>query len=240
MQAIKNQLDTLEEKCTTPGAGLCKDVSTVQTQVTELVSIMNEIAMKDEEGMVHLKHETVTNLLNDVGRAQHMLDIIVGFLHITQKKVDSLEHQTAKNAAKLMKDTIIFGGVCVIDEESEIDAVKWFITNLMGITVRSRDILAAEQMGRGYTRIVQGKEINFPPPVKVRCTERFANTIMDNATSLGGKSDEEGGFKYYVKRSMPESQRATHDKYVALMQECRSQNMNAQSEEDIVNYYISR
>ena len=136
---------------------------------------MNEIAMKDEEGMVHLKHETVTNLLNDVGRAQHMLDIIVGFLHITQKKVDSLEHQTAENAAKLMKDTIIFGGVHVIDEESEIDAVKRFITNLMGITVHSRDILAAEQMGRGYTRIVQGKKINFPPPSK--CAAQNASPI---------------------------------------------------------------
>ena len=74
----------------------------------------------------------------------------------------------------------------------------------------------------------------------MRCTECYANIIMDNATSLGGKSDEEGGFKYYVKRSMPESQRATHDKYAAQMREYRSQNMNAKSEEDLVNYYISQ
>ena len=55
MQAIKNQLDTLEEKCTTPGAGLCKDVSTVQNQVTELVSIINEIATKDEADIATLQ-----------------------------------------------------------------------------------------------------------------------------------------------------------------------------------------
>ena len=195
IQGIKARLDALEEKCMTPGSGLCKDVSTVQTQVLELVSILNEIAVKDEEGTVHFKHETITDLLNDVGRAQYVLDIIVGFLHITCKKVDSLEHQTAETAATLMKDSIIFGGVRMIDEESAIDAVKRFITNLMGITVRSRDILAAEQMGKGYSRIINGKEINFPPPVKVCCTERFATIIMDNATSLGGKMDEEGGFK---------------------------------------------
>ena len=46
---------------------------------------------------------------------------------------------------------------------------------------------------------------------------------MDNATSLGGKSDEEGGFKYYVKRSMLESQQATRDKYAAQMREYRLQ-----------------
>ena len=107
-----------------------------------------------------------------------------------------------------MRNQLIFGGVKNVQDEPAMDSLKTFLHNIMKLTPENRDILDAECLGNGYSKIVQEKEIFFPGPIRARCSSYFAQLVMDNASQLAGKQDQEGGFKYYVHRSHPEPHRA--------------------------------
>ena len=119
-----------------------------------------------------------------------------------------------------------------------MDAIKRFLSNIMHLTPRSTDIFEAEQLGKGYTRWVRGRDINFPPPVRVRCSETFAAKVMNNAGSLAGKADESEGFKYYVKRSLPEAQRAIRDRRAGEVRQYKIDNAKAKTEADKTTFHF--
>ena len=62
---------------------------------------------------------------------------------------------------------------------------------------------------------------------------------MDKVSILGGKSDEAGGFKYYVKRSLPEPHRALKDRFSNQIKKYRIHNNKATTEEDLIKYYFT-
>ena len=153
--------------------------------------------------------------------------------------MESMDSRVIANTANSMRNSIIFGGVRVQEEESVVEAVKRFLSTFMNLTPRNYDIYDAEQLGKGYTKVIRGREINFPPPVKARCSEYFAAKIMDNANLLGGRQDPAEGFKYYVKRSRLEAQRALHDKHTDNVKNFREQNAAATSEAEKVKFYFT-
>ena len=223
----------------TEGCGLPAKVKALEEKNKKLQETLDEIAFTDDEGMVHLKHDDILEMKAHIDNLRRGQETAAGFLHITRKQVEDLDSKVNVNTANRMRNTLIFGGVRVNDDEPVIDAVKRFLTNLMNLSPKGHDVLEAEQLGKGYSRIVKGKEINFPPTVRARCSENFAAKVMGSATVLGGKSDEREGFKYFVKRSRPETQRALRDKYAADVKKYRTQNLDAETEAEMTKYHFT-
>ena len=156
------------------------------------------------------------------------------------KELTYLDHRTTMNAAKLMKNNIIVGGVQTSpDLPPPREAFIAFLHNLLQITAQDNDILDVVALGGGYTKLIEDREVHFPPPLKANCSELLASRIMNNASKLKGKSDQEGGFKYYVKRSKPEPFCAVHEKYAQQVKQYREQNENAETDEEKTDYYFS-
>ena len=187
-------------------------IENLEKENSRLKAIVDDLAEIDEKKTVKLKHFDFVEMKVDIEHLKYFQETTTGFLTITEKRIDSMDSRVIANTANSMRNSIIFGGVRVQEEESVVEAVKRFLSAFMKLTPKAYDIYDAEQLSKGYTKVVKGREINFPPPVKVRCSEYFAARIMGNANLLGGRQDPAEGFKYYVKRSRPEAQRALHDK----------------------------
>ena len=139
-----------------------------------------------------------------------------------------------------MRNTLIVGGIRVPNSQTPTEAFQAFLHNLMQITADDNQILEATTLGEGYTKWIKEKEVHSPPPPpRVRCTESLADNIMQHAGRLKGKTDQEGGFKYYVCRSKPAAHRAVRDKHSTQIQKYREQNEQATDEEDKTVYYFS-
>lgn len=236
LKTINDRLLTLESACLKNDAGLPLKIAAIEQAQEKTRKTLKQIAVREEDDNLRLVHPDLIDMQQGIGKLEYEAETTAGFLEITRKRVESVENKTAINAANWMRNTIIFGGVRCFDGEDAKDAIKRFLSNLMDITAKNADIIEAEIMGKGYTRRVQGKDIDFPPQVRVRCTEYFAAKVMANASSLGGKSDDQGGFKYFVKRSRPESQRALRDKYADEVRRYRNKNFHATTDADKTKY----
>ena len=169
------------------------------------------------------------------------IETIGGFLHTISKEVKSLHHRATMNSAKLMRNTLIFGGVRSTDGEPPLDSLKVFLNNFLQIIPQDEDMWDIEKLGTGYTCWVPVKqrEIWFPPPIKAKCTESFANRIMKHSYLLGDKEDEEFQFKYYVHRNMPEAHCAIKDKYYTDIKKFREDNRTADEGEPKTSFYFN-
>ena len=222
--SVTVHLAKVEAACTCLDKGLPLKIAEMGTEITQLKGLIDQIATIESGQVTSIKTDDIAELKTEAFYNQKDLRLVAGFMHRMERKVDDLDHRSNMNKAKLMRNTLIFGGVRSTEEEPALDALKKFLHNIMKIKTKSSDIMFAEFLGSGYTRIIREKEIRFPAPVRARCTERFANTVMNNATRLGGKKDQEGGFKYYVRRSMPEGHRASRDKHLKEVQKYRIEN----------------
>ena len=176
-------------------------IESLEKENNRLKAIVDDLAEIDEKKNVKLKHFDFVEMKADIEHLKYFQETTSGFLTITEKRIDSMDSRVIANTANSMRNSIIFGGVRVQEEESVVEAVKRFLLAFMKLTPKNYDIYDAEKLGKGYTKVVKGREINFPPPVKVRCSEYFAAKIMGSANLLGGRQDPAEGFKYYVKRS---------------------------------------
>ena len=235
-------LATVETACTCSNEGLPLKIVQMGMKITKLRGLINQIATIEDSKVTSIKMDDIAELKTEAFYNQKDLCLVTGFMHRMERKVGDLDHCSNMNKAKLMRNTLIFRGVCSTEEEPALDALKKFLHNIMKIKTKDSDIMFAEFLGSGYTRVIRDKEIQFPAPVRARCTERFANTVMNNATRLGGKKDQEGGSKYYVRRSMPEGHRASWDKHAKEVQRYRIENRKKKldSEKTTVRFEGSR
>ena len=214
-------------------------IESLERENNRLKAIVDDLAEIDEKKSVKLKHFDFVEMKADIEHLKYFQETTTGFLTITEKRIDSMDSRVIANTANSMRNSIIIGGVRVQEEESVVEAVRRFLLAFMKLTPKTYDIYDAEQLGKGYTKVVKGRAINFPPPVKVRYSEYFAAKIMGNANLLGGRQDPAEGFKYYVKRSRLEAQRALHDKHMDDVKNYREKNEAANREADKVKYYFT-
>ena len=210
-------------------------------QLENLEKKVNTFAEIREDGEVVLKHPEITDIKEELSDLKEDVETITGFMHTMSKEVKSLRHRANMNSAKLMKNTLIFGGVRYQEEEPAYDALVMFLNNFMQLFPGDDDILDAERMGSGYTRWVEKKsmEITFPAPIKARCTEAFATKVMRNSYKLGGKEDEEFHFSYYVRPSMPEAHRAIRDKHYKDIKSFKERNSAATNDEPKISFFFN-
>ena len=192
-------LATVEAACTHSNEGLLLKIAQMGMEITKLQGLINQIATIEDGKVTSIKMDDIAEFKTEAFYNQKDLHLVAGFMHHMERKIGDLDHRSNMNRAKLMCNTLIFGGIRSTEEEPALDALKKFLHNIMKIKTKDSDIMFAEFLGSGYTRVIRDKEIQFPAPVRARCTEKFANTVMNNATRLGGKKDQEGGFKYYVR-----------------------------------------
>ena len=189
------RIAALENKCSdTDPQGYSAQLKTIENR-------LEKISEEDAEGTVSIKQsEEFYTLQSDVGYLQRNVGTISGYMHIMDCQVKSRDHRSTMNAAKLMRNTLIFGGVRSTPEQPPLEALKIFLTNILRVNPGPDDIIEISYLGKGYTRWVpdENKEIPFPPPIKAKCTDAFAARVMHASPSLSGKKDEEYRFKYYV------------------------------------------
>ena len=233
--SVLERIQSVENKCDPLRA------DSIPFQVSILEEKMDRIAEINDDGEVLLKHPDVEDIREDLAVVKEDIETIGGFLHTISKEVKSLHHRATMNSAKLMRNTLIFGGVRSTDEEPPLDSLKLFLNNFLRIIPQEEDMWDIEKLGTGYTRWVPAKqcEMWFPAPIKAKCTESFANKVMKNSYLLGGKEDEEFQFKYYVRRNMPEAHRAIKDKYYNDIKKFREDNRNAEEGDPKTSFYFN-
>ena len=67
--------------------------------------------METPEGEVILKASNFTELQEEVEASQRDVSTLSGYVHIMGKEMTALEHKTTMNVAKLMRNTLIIGGL---------------------------------------------------------------------------------------------------------------------------------
>ena len=204
----------------------------------ELKAKFEKIVQETPEGSFILKTADFVELQDDLVASQRDIATLSGYVHIMGKEITYLDHKMLMNAAKLMKNNIIVGGVRTSPNHPPKEAFMAFLHNLMHINPQDHDVWEVEVLGEGYTKWVQDKEIQFPPPLRARCSEFLASSIMNNASKLIGKRNQEG-IKYYVKRSKPVQHRAVREKNSHLVKQYREENDKAEKDEDKTEYYFS-
>ena len=160
---LTNRVTTLESQCSKDDTGLPLKIKQLEAKQAAMEEVIQAIAYKNPQGEINLKHKDIVNLQRTSKKLAQDQQTTAGFLHITRKNVCSISEKVNMNLAKIMRNTLIFGGVRSTEEETAMTAVKRFLTNLMELNPRSADLLEAEFLSKGYTRRVKGKDINFPP-----------------------------------------------------------------------------
>ena len=64
------------------------------------------------------------------------------------------------NSAKLLKNTLIFGGVLSTEDQPPLDALKVFLKNFLQIEPADEDMWDIAKLGIGYTQWVAKKKRN--------------------------------------------------------------------------------
>ena len=204
----------------------------------ELKAKFEKIVQETPEGGFTLKTADLMELQEDFAASQRDIATLSGYVHIMGKEITYLDHKTLMNATKLMKNNIIVGGVRTSPTHPPKGAFMAFLHNLLQINPQDYDVWEVEVLGEGYTKWIQDKEIQFPPPLRARCSESLASSIMNNASKLKDKKNQEG-IKYYVKRSKPVQHRAVREKNSHLVKQYREENDKAEKDEDKTEYYFS-
>ena len=197
-RGYENRLVTLENLCNVRSAtGFSKKINKITEDLIKVAEIR-------EDGEVILKPPALDDLKIEVATLKRTMETVKGYVHTLSKEVKSVDRRAVMNSAKLMKNTLLFGGVRCMENQSPGDALQDFLENRMQIVPEPGDVMEANTLGREFKKWVGDNEIVIPPPIKAQCTEGFAHKVMKNASILAGQTDEEYGFKFYVRRSMPE------------------------------------
>ena len=232
---ISARLDTLEQQCNTEGRGLLQEIKTLKDNLEKVQDELYKIANFSNGDPVLITPD-IQDLRNDIFLAQKDVEVVTGRVHCMGQTVEALDHRSTMNAAKLMRNQLIFGGVKNLNDAPAIEALKVFLRNIMKIVPEDTDILDAFPLGTGYTKRVRNKDITFPPPIRARCSAFFAQKVMNNAFKLAGKQDQEQGYRYFVKRCRPESHRAIREKHSADIRSYKEKNKKATTAADITNF----
>ena len=169
---LSQRVGTLESNRAPSGAALDPALA---ARVKSLEKKFNTLAEIKADGEVILKHPDIEDIKEDLHMVKEDIETITGFMHLMSKEVKSPQHKTNLNSAKLMRNTLIFGGVCMRDEESPLDAITAFVNNFLQLFPSDDDILEAEALGNGYTKWVEkkGMEITFPPAYQSQMLRSF-------------------------------------------------------------------
>ena len=229
------------ENCLAKVEKLCSDSEETGflTRLCHLDQKLQKVAEIKEDGEIILTSPDIQELRADVSLLRKDVDTISGFMHVMSRELKAVDHRATMNAAKLIRNNLIFGGVRSNEDQPAEDALTAFLTNILQVPPGQDDIIEAEKLGKGYSRWVDGEELHLPPPIRARCMEVFAAKVMRNAPSLWGKKDEVGKFKYYVRHSMPEAHRAVRDKHYEEIKIYKDRNYNRQEGEPRTDFYFN-
>ena len=215
------------------------------TTETDIVSRLESLEKKFEqitdtnEGELVVKMPDLEDMESDIGILRRDVNTISGYVHVMDRSIKSVDHKSTMNAAKLMRNTLIFGGVRSTAEQSAEEALRIFLNNILKVKPGQDDIIEASKLGTGYKRLVDNEERNFPPPIRARCSDVYAAKVMRNAHTLYGKQDEEFHFKYYIRYSMPEAHKAVRDQHAPAIREYRSQNATRGENDPKTTFYFN-
>ena len=238
---VLDRIKKLEDQGAQKTTVALPDSSPVFSRLQVLESKMDKLVDLTENGDIVLKHPEFTEMKEDAAATRDDVETLSGFMHLMSKEVRSLDHRATMNSAKLMKNTLIFGGVISQEEADPEESLNTFLMNFLQIAPQQEDMWDIEKLGNGYKRWVPARqeEIWFPAPIKAKCMETFANKVMNNSYKLGGKEDEEHHFRYYVRRSKPEAHRAAHDKYYNDVKHFKDKNRNLKEGEIATAFYFN-
>ena len=231
--SFARRLTAVEKLCSST------DPQGLGTKLNAIQDKLDKIADVNSDGGVTLKIEDINYLQSEVGILRNDVDTMGGYIHTKGRNLQSVEHKTTMNTAKLMRNTLIFGGVRSSEDQSATDALKVFLVNILQVPPGPEDIFEAVKLGRGYTKWVVDCEIHFPPPIRARCSELFAAKVMKYAYTLDKKQDEELHFKYYIRYSKLEALRAIQDKHSDDIKQYKETNVSRGVGEPKINFYFN-
>ena len=79
-----------------------------------------------------------------------------------ERALTDLDHKTTTNAAKLVRNNIIAGGVRT-NATLPPREVLAFLHNLLHIKPHPGDLMEVDTLGGSFTKTIQGVEVTFPP-----------------------------------------------------------------------------
>ena len=234
-KSLDARVTKLEKECITEDNGLNLSIKNIRADIATLRADLDKIADFSKQDPI-IKTSDMGDVKADVYYALRDLETVSGEVHVLGNKVRSIQHRSTMNAAKLMHNQLIFGGVKNRHGAPAEMALKTFLKNIMKLVPDEEDILEAEALGSGYKKRIWNRDIHFPPPIRAKCSEYFAQKVMRNAFKLAGKKDQEQGYKYFVKRARPEAHRAVQDHFAKDIRQFKIANKKKSNEADKTQY----
>ena len=213
--------------------------TSTETQIRDLQSQLAEHPVVTAEGtpskelvdqVTSLQHE----LENVVKRNEVLEDKMQTLTHVSQvhhNKMKCMNVNVIQNAAKHMRDELIFGGIRQEYDEHPIEAVKYFLQRRMNIFPHPDDILEAERGKSAPARLINGRQVNIPPVMFVHVSHPFSMFVLKNTWKLANQKDEKDGYGFYIHVNLPEAQCALRDKWAPAVNKIRKENLDLAPED---------
>ena len=208
--------------------------TSTETQIRDLQSQLAERPVVMAEGipskeLVDQVSSLQQELQNVVQRNKVLEDKMHTLTHVSQvhhNKMKRMNINVIQNAAKHMRDELMFGGIRQEYDEHPIEAVKYFLQRRMNIFPHPDDVLEAERGKSSPARLINGRRVNIPPVMFVRVTHPFSRFVLKNTWKLANQNDEIDGYGFYIHVNLPEAQRALRDKWAPAVNKIRKENLD--------------
>ena len=141
------------------------------------------------------------------------MDVLVCWAGTMQKSHAHLKKQVQFNHAKLHSNDLLVGGIYEYKNQDNRKAAIKFFRECMKLTVQEADVIRAYRTGLPHTITKDGQNIRCLRQMIVRCTPRFRDTVLQHKKILGGQTDPQHHFTYFVSQYAPEAFKAANVKY---------------------------
>ena len=166
------------------------------------------------------------------------LDTACGMIEVMSKQINTLQSQTAANAAKHMSNDLIVGGMKVLADEDPFEATANFFTDRLEIEFDAAGILDAYRSRYVAERNFGGSTVKIPPVMFVRVTEQLRRLVLKNTWKLTNVKQLPEGYGMYVRQGLPEPFRAVRRKFSGYTERIKVRN-KGKNEQDKTRFWFA-
>ena len=141
------------------------------------------------------------------------MDILVSWAGTMHRSHANLQKQVLFNTAKHHSNDVLVGGIYEYRKQDNRKAAIKFFREKMRLTVHENDVQRAYRTGKPKTFQRDGRTVTCPRQMVVRCSQRLRDAVLQNRSILGGQTDPQAHFTYFVAQQGPEAFKAANSKF---------------------------
>lgn len=194
---LNTKLDNLAESFQTIVDRKVKPImDTLHHEETGIVPKVTKIQQMSQNNLAE-----ITALKSENQELKTKMECMVGLIQRQDAQLSILTNKMTSVISRGMENNITISGLLEDDDQQDIDLVHRFISNIMKIPVNKEDLLEVFRLG---TPTLSSGEENKARLVVLKTTPQMRKVILENASSLKGKTNEKGT-SYFVNLQQPDA-----------------------------------